>query len=109
MEPTPTMEPDPDKGKLFDLPRVKVVVDDSDPNVVKLAFSGSYELDREDKDQMEHYNRLRAGQEAELVIGVHVAGARKTHRRDAEGYVDAVVEVKTLKVSEVYFQAPEEE
>jgi hypothetical protein len=96
------MEPNPDTGELFQ--RVKVEVDESDPNVIKLAFSGSYEIDREDKEQVEHYNRLRHGQEAELVIGVHVASARKTHRRDSEGYVDAVVEVKTLKVTEVYFQ-----
>ena len=100
------IEPNPDTGELF--PRPRVLVDESDPNVLKLTFSGSYEIDREDQEQVEHYNRLRHGQEAELVIGLHVAGARKIHRRDSEGYVDAVVETKALKVTEVYFQSQEE-
>jgi hypothetical protein len=96
------LEPDPDTGKLFEVPRVKVILDESDPNVLKLAFSGSYELDRDDAKQVERFNRLRAGSEAELVVTVHVAGSKKTHRRDSEGEVDAVVETKALIVSEVY-------
>jgi len=99
---------DPDSGKLFEVPRVKVILDESDPNVLKLAFSGSYELDRDDKAQVEAYNRLRHGQEATLNIDVHVAGATKKHRRDSEGDVDAIVESKALVVSHVHLGLEEE-
>ena len=89
-------------GKLFEVPRVKVVIDRADPTVVKLAFSGSIELDRDNAGQVGFYNRLRAGQEAELAITVHVAGAKNVHRRDSEGYVDAIVQTKALIVSDVH-------
>ena len=97
---------DAEKGKLFEVPRVAVLIDESDPSVVKLGFSGSIELDRGNAEQMEFYNRLRAGQETNVVVTVHVAGAKKTHRRDSDGFVDAVVETKSLVVSDVYFSAP---
>jgi len=93
---------DPDVGKLFDVPRVGIVVDDSDPTVVKLAFSGSVELDRTDAKQVAFYNRLRAGESAVIDVTVHVAGATMRHRRDSEGDVDAVVQTKSLVVSDVY-------
>jgi len=92
---------DVDRGKLFDVPRVKIVVDDADPTVVKLAFSGSVELDRSNAEQVAFYNKLRAGQSIELVITAHVAGAKMRHRRDSEGDVDAVVQTKSLVVSDV--------
>jgi hypothetical protein len=99
---------DAEKGKLFEVPRVAIVIDESDPSVVKLAFSGSIELDRGNAEQVEFYNGLRAGQEVEVVVTAHVAGAKKTHRRDSDGYVDAVVETKSVVVSDVYVGKPEE-
>ncbi len=95
--------PDPERGRLFDVPRVKVQLDESDPNVLKLAFSGSYELDRDDAVTVAAYNRLRPGEEASLVLSVYVASAHKRHRRDSEGDVDAIVETKSLVVADVYF------
>jgi len=95
--------PDAELGKLFDVPRIAIAVDDADPNVIKVAFSGGVELDRDNAAQVQFYNRLRAGQEAELVVTVHVAGAGNRHRRDSEGFVDAVVQTKSLIVSDVHF------
>jgi hypothetical protein len=97
---------DADKGKMFDVPRVGIVIDDSDPTVIKLAFSGSVELDRGTAKEVEFYNGLKAGESAELVVTVHTAGAQMRHRRDSEGDVDSVVQTKSLVVSDVYFERP---
>jgi hypothetical protein len=97
---------DAEKGKLFDIPRVGIIVDDSDPTVIKLAFSGSVELDRGNGKEVGFYNDLKAGQSAELVVTVHAAGATMRHRRDSEGDVDAVVQTKSLVVSDVYLERP---
>lgn len=86
--------------KLFEVPRVAVVLDESDPTVLKLAFSGSIELDRGAADQVGHYNRLVAGEESSMTVVVHVAGAKNVHRRDSEGYVDAIVQTKSLVVTD---------
>jgi len=103
------LEPNPERGQLFEVPRIGVLMDDSDPTILKLAFTGSYELDRDNAAQVEAYNRLRAGQEALLSITVRVAGANKHHRLDSEGDLADIVEAKRLVVAEVYFdQEPEE-
>lgn len=102
-----TSGPDAEAGKLFEVPRIAVVVDESDPTVLKLAFSGSIELDRTNAEQVNFYNRLRPGEEAVVNVTVHVAGAKNSHRRDSEGYVDAVVQTKSLVASDVYPVTPE--
>jgi len=96
------LEPDADKGQLFDIPRPTVAIDDSDPNVLKVVFSGGTEISRGDKEWVDWYNALRAGKDAELRIGVYVAGATRTHRRDKDGNVDATVETKSITVTDVY-------
>ena len=93
--------PDADKGKLFEVPRVKVIVDDSDPTVLKLAFAGSIELDRAKADDVKLYNDLKAGKPATLKVEAHVAGAKTTHRRDSDGDVDAVVQTKSLTIHSI--------
>lgn len=93
--------PDADKGKLFEVPRVKVIVDESDPNVIKLAFSGGIELERGVASDVELYNRLRAGTNHTLNVDVFVAGPKTTHHRDTEGNVDSVVQSKTLVVHSI--------
>lgn len=92
---------DPDKGKLFEVPRVKVAVDESDPTVIKLAFSGSIDLDRTVAKDVEFFNKLKSGKPASLAISAHVAGARTRHRRDSEGDVDAVVQTKSLIITDI--------
>lgn len=92
---------DAEKGKLFDVPRVKVIVDETDPTVLKLAFSGSIELDRAQKADVEFYNRLKAGGSIDFACSAHVAGAKTAHRRDSEGDVDAVVQTKSLIITDV--------
>lgn len=92
---------DPDKGKLFEVARVAVTLDDTDPTVLKLAFSGSIELERATASDVELYNRLTAGKNVDLEISAHVAGAKTSHRRDSEGNVDAVVQTKSLIVHSI--------
>lgn len=104
MSAQPNDEPDgqdPDKGKLFEVPRVKVTLDESDPTVLKLSFAGGIDLDRTIATDVEFFNKLKAGQTKSLAIAVHVAGAKTTHRRDSEGDVDAVVQTKSLIVTDV--------
>jgi hypothetical protein len=93
--------PNPDTGKMFEIPRAKVTIDETDPNVLKLSFSGTVELDRASPDQVAFYNNLKAGREADLKVTVYVAGPQNTHRRDSEGNVDAVVQTKSLRVTDV--------
>lgn len=100
--------PDPDTGRLFDVPRVKVLVDNSDPDTIKLAFGGTIELDRSNAQQVQFYNDLRAGHSQEVVVGVQIAGARMRHKRDDEGDVSEVVQTKTLVVTDVYFSTENE-
>lgn len=100
--PTASVEgQDPEKGKLFEVPRVAIVIDDSDPTVLKLAFSGQIELDRANPGDVEVYNKLIAGFDADIPVTAHIAGAKTTHRRDSEGNVDAVVQTKSLIVHSI--------
>lgn len=95
---------DVDKGKLLDVPRVGIIIDDSDPTLLKLAFSGGVEIGRSDSDWVKLYNRLAAGKSGDITVTVHVAGAKKTHRRDSEGDVDAVIETKSLIVTDIHLE-----
>jgi hypothetical protein len=90
-----------DEGRLFDVPRVQVAIDESDPSVLKIAFSGQVELERGKANEVAFYNRLAAGKGVDLSVHAHVAGAKRTHRRDGEGNVDAVLETKSLIVTDV--------
>lgn len=88
----------PDTGRIFDVPRVAIAVDEADPGVLKLAFSGSIELDRAKPDDVAFYNSLKAGKDTALSVTVFCAGPKNSHRRDPEGNVDAVVQTKSLIV-----------
>lgn len=92
---------DVEKGKLFDVPRVAVIVDEADPNVIKLKFGGQIELDRAKPDDVAFYNSFVAGKNADLEVSVFCAGPQNTHRRDSEGDVDSIVQTKTLIVHSV--------
>lgn len=100
----PLHEPDGQdaaKGKLFEVPRVAVTLDEADPGVIKLAFSGSIELDRAKADDVSFYNGLKPGANIDLQVQAFVAGPRNTHRRDSDGNVDAVVQTKSIVVHSV--------
>lgn len=88
--------------KLFEVPRIGVIVDPSDPTILRVAFSGSVELDRGNAKQVALYNSLQAGEPVEAVVTAFVVGARKSHRLDEEGTLADVIEVKTLRVEEVF-------
>ena len=89
------------EGKLFEVPRIAVLIDESDPGVIKIAFSGSVELDRTNGGDVDFYNSLKAGKDADLNVSVFVAGPKNSHRRDSDGNVDAVVQTKSLIVHSV--------
>jgi hypothetical protein len=97
---------DAEEGKLFEVPRVAITIDESDPTVIKLAFSGSIDLERADGKQVEFYNGLVAGTYRDLKITCAIAGQKNTHRRDSEGNVDAVVQTKSLTITDVKVTPP---
>ena len=100
----PTGE-DAEKGKLFEIPKVKI--DTTQPTVLKLAVAGGIEIERNDQQWVEFYNDLQAGKSREVTVTVFAAGAKKTHRRDPEGDVDAVVETKSLIVTDFHLDGGE--
>jgi hypothetical protein len=87
------------EGKLFALPAIDI--DDSNPTVIKIAVSGSIEIDRANASDVAFYNSLKAGKMRDLLLEVHVGSTKTTHRRDSEGDVDAVVQTKSLVVTGV--------
>jgi len=92
---------DAEKGKLFEVPRVAVTVDEADPNVIKLKFGGTVEIDRTNADDVSFYNSFKAGKDVDLAVTVFCAGPANTHRRDSEGDVDSIVQTKTLIVHSI--------
>lgn len=95
--PSGLQEDDPnDKGKLFEMPKIEV--DETNPNVITIAFSGSVTLDRSQQSDVDLYNRLKAGKLFDLQVSGFVKGPKTTHRRDSEGNVDAVLQTKSLVI-----------
>jgi hypothetical protein len=92
---------DPETGKLFEVPRVAIDVDDTDPTVLKITFGGSIELERGVHDDAAFFNRLKPGRNVSLEIEAFVSSPKTTHRRDSDGNVDAVVASKSLIVHSV--------
>lgn len=88
-----------EKGKLFEMP--KITVDETNPTAITIAFSGSITLDRSQKDDAAIYNKLVHGKLFDLRVSGLVAGSKKTHRRDSDGNVDAVVETKSLVIDSI--------
>ncbi len=89
-------------NRMFEVPRIAVAIDEADPDILKLTFGGTVELDRTNQAQVDLFNGLRAGEIHDLVVSTYVTGARKIHRRDSEGDVDAVIDAKALSVSDVF-------
>lgn len=88
--------------QLFEVPRLAVNVDEADPNVIRVSFSGAVELRRGDPDDVEFYNELEPESVQRLTVSVYVAGAKTTHRRDSEGETDAVVQTKSVVVDGIH-------
>lgn len=87
------------KEKLFELPPIKN--DATKPTMIHVVVSGPIPLDLSQKADIDFYNELQAGKLVTREVTFFVKGAKKTHRRDAEGNVDAVVETKSLLVDGV--------
>jgi hypothetical protein len=89
----------PDSPRLFEMPRI--VVDESNPTQITVAFSGSVTLDRSQASDADLYNRLKHGKLFDLHVSGLVKGSSKTHRRDNDGNVDAIAETKTLVIDSI--------
>jgi hypothetical protein len=85
--------------KLFDLPPIEI--DTSKPTLIHVVLSGEIKLDMSQADDVAFYNALQPGKLVTRETTFFVKGARKVHRRDADGNVDAVVETKSLVVDGV--------
>ena len=90
------------QGKLVELPKIKILVDEADPTKIVVHFTGDIVLERGDAGWIEWFNRLKPGKTADLSVGVFVPNSTRTHRRDKEGDVHAVVQTTTLIVTDVY-------
>lgn len=86
--------------KLFELRAI--TIDETQPNILKLSFGGSIELTRTEAEWVDFFNKLADGKVATLKLGVFVAGSKKTYRRDGEGNVDAIVQTKSVKITDVH-------
>jgi hypothetical protein len=95
--------------RLFELPTIRVELDETQPDRVRLSFGGAVEFDRSNATQMQLFNALHAGTAHELVVSVHVAGDTCRHTRDAEGDPSDVVTTKRVVVDEVYAMEGEEQ
>lgn len=88
-------------AKLFEMPKIKI--DTTQPSLIGFSFSGDINVtDRDDPAWTTLYNDLAAGKTRDITVTVYTAGAKKTHRRDKDGNVDAVVETKSLKITDVH-------
>lgn len=97
--PTGDEELEQTEGKLFEMPKIEI--DESNPTAISIAFSGSVTLDRSQASDAELYNKLKHGKPFDLRLSGLVKGSKKTHRRDSEGNVDAVVETKSLVIDSI--------
>lgn len=87
------------KEKLFELP--PITIDQTKPTLIQAVVSGPIPLDLSQKADIDFYNELQAGKLVTREVTFYVTGAKKTHRRDSDGNVDAVVETKSLIVDGV--------
>jgi hypothetical protein len=65
---------------------------------VKIAFTGSVEVDLMDVDQLEHYKSLLLGEEVELKIHASVAKVNWAHAEKGEDLITEVATSVGLKV-----------
>lgn len=79
--------------RLFD-----VKPDPTKPNKISIRISGDVELDLANKDDCDFYNSLVPGKLVTKETTFFVASVKTTHRRDAEGNVDATPQTKSLVV-----------
>lgn len=95
---------DPDAGKLFEVPRVAVLIDDTDPDRLAVSFSGGVMLDRALATDVAWFNALVEGKEVDLEVTCRVLGRKVRHKLDNEGeYVSEVIATKSLAVTDVHF------
>lgn len=96
---------DPESGRLFTIPRTAIELDDTDPTHLKLSFSGSIELDRNNEAQTETFNKLTAGKVTHLKIVAYTkSGPNSVHRRDSDGNIDAIVASKSLVITDILLE-----
>jgi hypothetical protein len=80
-----------EEERLFEVPRVAVEFDDADPDVLRLAFSGTVVVDRTDPDDVAFYNSLPGGSVSKLTVSVYAAGAQNRHKDGIVTQTKAIV------------------
>jgi hypothetical protein len=76
-------------------------IDGYRPDLMKLALSGSIDIDPSDQQQMEWFNNLRLGRLGVLTVTYSVAGKVTRHGVKGEAEEDHIVHQVTLKVHRV--------
>lgn len=95
--PTGEEETEPEKPlRLFD-----VEPDPTKPSTIRVNVSGTIDLDLSQKADVDFYNALEPGKLITKETTFFVASVKTTHRRDAEGNVDATPQAKSLVVDGV--------
>lgn len=87
------------EARLFPLPRIKA--DLTSPDVIRLAFTGVVELDRENADVVEYFNALKPGKLATICITARIDGGSKIYKLDDDEIAE-VFETKRIVATEVY-------
>lgn len=112
-EETTQLEPDPEKGELFDRkkwdsePLALPYADDQQIDRISLKFSGEVFLDRSDPADVALFRKLKLGHDVDLKIQAKVSSTGSKGHTDRDGDLDVVVGTKGLKVHSVDIPAGE--
>ena len=86
-------EPQEEPRRLFEIKEYS-----TRPSTIRIAISGAIELDLNRKEDVDFYNTLEPGKLVTREATFFVASTKTTHRRDSDGNVDAVPQIKSLVV-----------
>lgn len=94
---------------IYDDPTLRIEkVDGRNIEQIAVSFSGRILLDRSNEKDVELWNRLTMGTDAELRVCAKATGKLVQGATNREGDLDVVVGTRKLKVHTVYVLTPEE-
>lgn len=94
---------------LYDDPTLRIEkVDGRNVEQIAVSFSGRILLDRSNPKDVELWNRLTMGTDAELRVCAKATGKLVQGATNREGDLDVIVGTRKLKVHTVYVLTPEE-
>jgi hypothetical protein len=113
-QPDTELEPDPQKGQLFDKTQYErenlqiPSIDGEGIDKIRVELTGSIMLDRSEPADVALINRMHLGQDIELRVAGKVAGVSHGYATNREGDLDAIVLAKKVKVETVWVLTPEQ-